>query len=595
MSQIRHSPYGADDDPFLTPPAGPGSLRSRSAAQYWDGDDLPYPQGRQGPDDQAWPDAPMGRGGARGGYAPPAAPQAAAYGGERPESGQPAMFMRHKSAPYAPEGLGGGQARPIAGYSAPGAPRTPYANPDYYSPDHEAQAYWQHLQWGQNWGQDQAGFLPEAPLAGHRPYPDAAASAYAPEQGGYEGGYGAGARGAGPSAHWAAPEPSPMPRMATHHGGGGQMQAPAYPPAAAQGFDGYDPAAYYGQDHADSRYAERQENGHQLGAGLGAGRGRLHVSVPSAPVIAARMSAQMAQWAGAACTVLAVLGAGYWGYDLALRDAQGIPVVRATLGPLRVAPQEPGGEVSANQGLAVNSVPAMAASEAPPQEVVLAPQTGDLAPADTGQASQLASADLGQVQDRAAGKWLTPEPAATLPAQSAWPEAQAQTDLYALADSVPEDLPLSDAEAVERALAAALAEGGETPQDALASAPEDAAQSALAAEQGLANGGDVSMADVNPILPPMAEIDPATIAAGTPLVQFGAFDSPETARSEWLNLQARFAELMVGKSLVVEAAKSGGRDFYRLRAHGFASADDTRRFCAAILAENGTCLTVDQR
>jgi hypothetical protein len=31
------------------------------------------------------------------------------------------------------------------------------------------------------------------------------------------------------------------------------------------------------------------------------------------------------------------------------------------------------------------------------------------------------------------------------------------------------------------------------------------------------------------------------------------------------------------------------------RAHGFASEDDSRRFCAAILAENGSCFPVDQR
>ena len=47
--------------------------------------------------------------------------------------------------------------------------------------------------------------------------------------------------------------------------------------------------------------------------------------------------------------------------------------------------------------------------------------------------------------------------------------------------------------------------------------------------------------------------------------------------------------------MVVQSAQSGGRTFYRLRAHGFAGEDDARRFCAALLAENAACIPVAQR
>ena len=263
--------------------------------------------------------------------------------------------------------------------------------------------------------------------------------------------------------------------------------------------------------------------------------------------------AKLGQWAGALCTVALVLGAGYWGYALAVRDAHGIPVVRAAMGPLRIAPQTPGGEVSAHQGLAVNAIPAAGLGAEPPQEITLAPQNGTLSAADLAAAPSIA-------------------PPPNLPDDQADVPALSLTQL-------PEDMPLSDEEAVVRALEMALAEGNDFVEP-----PVEPVGMSTASPARLA----VDVADI-------PEIDPAAIAPGTAMVQLGAFDDSAMARAEWANLQSRFAELMSGKALVVQEAQSGGRSFFRLRAHGFDGADDTRRFCAAILAENGTCLPVIQR
>ena len=85
------------------------------------------------------------------------------------------------------------------------------------------------------------------------------------------------------------------------------------------------------------------------------------------------------------------------------------------------------------------------------------------------------------------------------------------------------------------------------------------------------------------------------LPAGTRLVQLGAFDNEDQARGEWDRLAARFGDLMVGKSRVVQSAQSGGRTFYRLRAHGFDGEDDARRFCSALVAENAECIPVALR
>ena len=47
--------------------------------------------------------------------------------------------------------------------------------------------------------------------------------------------------------------------------------------------------------------------------------------------------------------------------------------------------------------------------------------------------------------------------------------------------------------------------------------------------------------------------------------------------------------------MVLQPAESGGRTFYRLRAHGFDDEDDARRFCSAFVAQNATCIPVPQR
>ena len=91
------------------------------------------------------------------------------------------------------------------------------------------------------------------------------------------------------------------------------------------------------------------------------------------------------------------------------------------------------------------------------------------------------------------------------------------------------------------------------------------------------------------------EVDPAAIPSGTAMVQLGAFDDQDTARGEWQRLSAKFGDLMAGKSLVVQAAQSGGRPFSRLRAMGFASEEDSRLFCTAMLKGNATCIPVLQR
>ena len=78
--------------------------------------------------------------------------------------------------------------------------------------------------------------------------------------------------------------------------------------------------------------------------------------------------------AGAATSVALMLGVAVWGYKLAMRDINGIPVIHAMAGPMRVAPEDPGGQIAANLGLEVNRVSAEAMGEKATDKLVLAPR-----------------------------------------------------------------------------------------------------------------------------------------------------------------------------------------------------------------------------
>ena len=169
--------------------------------------------------------------------------------------------------------------------------------------------------------------------------------------------------------------------------------------------------------------------------------------------------------------------------------------------------------------------------------------------------------------------------------------------------------PTESANPTEVAVDAALAEAlGEIPGDAVA--VDDVALTDALAEPAPVGAITVSprpkarpgaRAEVAPVpqeavtMAAANEIDPSTIAPGTRLVQFGTFDTAEEARAEWMRLQGRFGELMAAKAMVVQPAESGGRTFYRLRAHGFEGEDDARRFCSAFVSENAVCIPVPQK
>jgi hypothetical protein len=91
---------------------------------------------------------------------------------------------------------------------------------------------------------------------------------------------------------------------------------------------------------------------------------------------------KLAVRAGVGISLALVLGAGVWGWRLMEREVVGVPTIRAAEGPMRVAPQEPGGDLAEHQGLSVSRVAAGAGEVALSPEVYLAPRAMEFAAED---------------------------------------------------------------------------------------------------------------------------------------------------------------------------------------------------------------------
>lgn len=313
-----------------------------------------------------------------------------------------------------------------------------------------------------------------------------------------------------------------------------------------------------------------------------------------APVSGGARAGALVNYAGAAVSCALIVGVGVWGYKLVVRDVSGIPVVRAISGEMRVLPENPGGEVSLHTGLSVNEVAAVGEAAAPEDSVALAPTMAGLAEEDL-EAQPMAESEEMIALDETlqAGPSEVQVPVA-LNADQLVDAPLTTTDILALADQIAAGAkPLSDladGETIEPTLSVA---GQVVPQIApsvpgvaVSLRPTARPKSASAAGVEAALAAAVAVPEVSDAV--MTE----EIVAGTKLVQLGAFPSAEVAAAEWDRLTGRFGDVMSGKSRVIQSATSGGKDFYRLRAQGFAELNDARRFCAAMVAENVDCIPV---
>lgn len=293
--------------------------------------------------------------------------------------------------------------------------------------------------------------------------------------------------------------------------------------------------------------------------------------------------AAVVNWLGALTSVALIAGLAFWGYQLMVRDVSGVPVVRALEGPMRVAPENPGGQSMEYQGLAVNRIAAKGEAEAPADRLVLAPTPVILTEVDrTRRELDAASAApiVDDPSDALATDIAVAEALAGLSVADTSANAAEAQMMTAALDSA------QDVAAV--ANTASIGRNGELIPTSVAGVsrsvrpvprPVSLATSPVAAQ----------------VFTGVKTVDPDTIPVGTRLAQLGAYETPEIARAEWQKLTVKFQDVLGDKTQVIQQAQSGGKAFYRLRAMGFDDISDARRFCSALLAGQAACIPVITR
>jgi hypothetical protein len=316
---------------------------------------------------------------------------------------------------------------------------------------------------------------------------------------------------------------------------------------------------------------------------------------------------------GGLVSIALLIGVGVWGYRTMVRDVSDVPVVRAAQDPMRVAPEDPGGTLAGNTGLAVNKVAAQGMAEKPADRLILAPEPIRLTSEDE---SSRALDDMIAAENRAAALAR----AAIAADDTSEDAAEEDSPLDRLAAMLLKDAePLSGetvqpvvaegpiAQALMRAqeraneVAAPEAPVGQAVEEArpepVAFNPSNDALPTTVVRPRMRPGvnstsGPQVMTAAPAAFETTVDVDPKTITPGTRLAQLGAYDSVEIARKEWDRFAGRFSDYMNGKQRVVQEASTGGRTFYRLRVMGFEDLAAARYFCAALVAEKADCIPV---
>ena len=280
---------------------------------------------------------------------------------------------------------------------------------------------------------------------------------------------------------------------------------------------------------------------------------------------------------GAVISLNLILWAGYWTYNIISRDINGIPIVAAQPGPLRVAPDTPGGIEAENIELAVTKI---ASQELPPnpKAVELAPSTEKLTPDDLTifqairqkkiidrQAALNNQIHLGVIEPNIS-KEISLEPVNIVTNTANYSITENQSELVAAA------LALALKPSADNLIGNAVAQNKFKQIK-----PRPRPNSLL----------EVSVSTTETVIRPAL----ASVETGLAVVQFGTFATETVAFEEWDRLSKNLSVILDGRPKYVERIKRNGNEIYRLRLGGFVNIDDASRFCSAVISQEN-CVPV---
>ena len=280
---------------------------------------------------------------------------------------------------------------------------------------------------------------------------------------------------------------------------------------------------------------------------------------------------------GAVISLNLILWAGYWTYNIISRDINGIPIVAAQPGPLRVAPDTPGGIEAENIELAVTKI---ASQELPPnpKAVELAPGTEKLTPDDL---TIFQAIRQKKIIDRQAALnnqihlgVIEPNLSKEISFETVNPESN--TANYSITEN--------QSELVAAALALALKPSAD---NLIGNAVAQNKFKQIKPRPRPGSLLEVSVSTTETVIRPAL----ASVETGLAVVQFGTFATETVAFEEWDRLSKNLSVILDGRPKYVERIKRNGNEIYRLRLGGFVNIDDASRFCSAVISQEN-CVPV---
>jgi SPOR domain len=273
---------------------------------------------------------------------------------------------------------------------------------------------------------------------------------------------------------------------------------------------------------------------------------------------------RMAMVAGGLATALAV---GVGGWSILGHHGQGVPVIEAESGPMRVKPENRGGMQIAGADEQV-----LGGTSNAKEALAPLPETPEL---QALHAQIAAAAKQEQVNQAEAA----PEPLSA-------PGAQAATDQEAATPADASDEEDAAPRAVEKPAA-----------HKHAASPYEAAHETAAAHRpaphraGDSGPSDESASSERPRPAATASAPAAEVGAhaGGVQVQLAALTSQQGAQATWERLAHRMPDLLGGKHPVVQRVERDGHVFFRLRTGGFADLSEAAAFCERVRAKGSGC------
>jgi hypothetical protein len=341
--------------------------------------------------------------------------------------------------------------------------------------------------------------------------------------------------------------------------------APYAPQPAAP--DAYGQGSYGQDDYGDEYYQDEDADGYGTADG------------PAYRAAEKPRSGRRFVLAGALVGVVAAAGAGWWMFGGSGFTSGEPPLIAAETGPVKVAPEKPGGLEIPNQNKQIyeraeqDAQTRVVNREEQPVDVRQAVRSaGDGPPnaaAPEARAPSSGGLNLGEprrvrtVAIRPDGTVIGAEPPAPVP-----PPPSSGLPAEAPAASAP--AASAPAAAPPRMILPDAAAGGGSPQSSATPAPRPAAPQQVASAQ-----------------PTEVAAEPAPAPTGGFAVQLGVSASEAEAQSTFTRLQQRYSDLE-GQSPIIRKAEVNGNTIFRVRV-GPMSREDASSLCSKLQGQGGQC------